>query len=110
MLAGPALLLLALDLMQKLMLHLAVSQMLTEFQIFLMETHGQDWAAQLHGRKIAAQRRFPQKRKHTWGTDTNKESDIELVKDIIAGVDAISCFADSDWWAWNQGSALFFWR
>jgi hypothetical protein len=32
------------------------------------------------------------------------------LRDITSGVDAISCFADSDWWTWKKGSALFFWR
>jgi hypothetical protein len=34
----------------------------------------------------------------------------ELLKDVVAGADAIARFADSDWWSWKQGSALFFWR
>jgi hypothetical protein len=104
----------ALDLLRKLILRVAVTRMFTEFRLYLVETYGQDWLSQLHnGRQRAAQRRSQQKRKRTRGEgdeEEKTESYEELVRDILAGVDAISRFADSDWWSWKRGSSLFFWR
>jgi hypothetical protein len=80
-----------------------------------MESYGCDWLSKLlTGRQRAACGRFPRKRKRTWGVGEEEEEsrDLydELQKDITAGADAISRFAGSDWWSWNRGSSLFFWR
>jgi hypothetical protein len=34
----------------------------------------------------------------------------ELLKDVAAGMYAISRFTNSNWWTWHRGSALFFWH
>jgi hypothetical protein len=36
--------------------------------------------------------------------------DSELLKDSDAGCDAVSQFADADWWNWKRGLDLLFWH
>jgi hypothetical protein len=42
--------------------------------------------------------------------DLSKYLDGELLRDAEAGCDAISRFANADWWNWKIGSSLLFWR
>ena len=35
---------------------------------------------------------------------------IEVLKDAAAGCEAVSRFAQADWWNWHCRSSLLFWR
>jgi hypothetical protein len=78
----------------------------------LEEAYGADWLVSLYeGSDITAQGRSLRKQKRSQGVESdNSIMYDELLKDVVAGADAIARFADSDWWSWKQGSALFFWR
>jgi hypothetical protein len=88
--------------------------MVREFQEYLGDTYGADWLSLLHtGQESAAQGCSLRKQKHAWGEERGEEKASlyeELLKDVMAGTDAIARFAVADWWAWKQGSALFFWQ
>jgi hypothetical protein len=84
-----------------------------EFCLFLGEHYGSDWAATLT--LLRAQQLHdlvPLERKCTRGVEEelSRYMDGELLRDSEVGRDAISRFADADWWTWKQGSTLFFWR
>jgi hypothetical protein len=90
---------------------LASHNMVDKFRAYLTETYGADWLALLHqGREREAHRHSLPQQKRSWGVEKEKALYDELLKDVIAGTDAIARFADSDWWSWKQGSASLFWR
>jgi hypothetical protein len=84
-----------------------------EFHAYLCAVHGEDWRASLQRAKVSeSQGRSPDGKRTRGGVkkEDNGFTYDELVKDITAGVDAISRVSDSDWWTWKKGSALLFWR
>jgi hypothetical protein len=40
----------------------------------------------------------------------DEEFDRELQKDAAVGADVLQNYAEADWWNWQGGSTLFFWR
>lgn len=87
--------------------------MVKEFCAFMRGHYGADWAFALKELRFKnVHDRVPLERKRTRGVEEelSRYQDGELLRDAEAGCDAISCLADSDWWAWQQGSTLFFWR
>jgi hypothetical protein len=107
---------LALNKLRRILLRVASRNMIVEFCTYLVETYSADWLSLLHsGRDMAAHRLSSRKQKRTMGvkeieTEEHNLVHDELLKDVLAGTDEIARFADSDWWSWKQGSALFFWR
>jgi hypothetical protein len=84
-----------------------------EFHAYLCEVHGEDWRVSLRQAKtFVAQGRFSAGKRTRGGVKkaNNAFAYEELVRDVTAGVDAISRVSDSDWWTWKNGSALLFWR
>jgi hypothetical protein len=61
------------------------SRMKLETLAYLRETHGFDWYSRRH-------------------------QDDEIRKDANAMADVMHRVYGSDWWEWNKGSTLFFWR
>jgi hypothetical protein len=78
--------------------------------------HGENWRESLRKAKLqAATGRSPPGKRTRGGTKKEEKQESgfkydELIKDVTAGVDAISRVSDSDWWTWKRGSALLFWR
>jgi hypothetical protein len=51
------------------------------------------------------------RRKNRGQTDDSTQSAHDnLLRDILAGVNAIRRSTDSTWWEWKRGYAVFFWR
>ena len=48
-------------------------------------------------------------RKRRYGKSAS-EVNLELIKDVKVGSDAVSRLAGSSWWTWDAGSTLLFWR
>ena len=48
-------------------------------------------------------------RKRHYGKSAS-EINLELIKDVKVGSDAVSRLAGLSWWTWDAGSTLLFWR
>jgi hypothetical protein len=102
----------ALETLRRLLIRVASRHMVDKFRSYSEEAYGADWLVSLYeGSDITAQGHSSRKQKRSQGVESdNSIMHDELLKDVVAGADAIARFADSDWWSWKQGLALFFWR
>ena len=48
-------------------------------------------------------------RKRRYGKSASAVN-LELIRDVKVGSDAVSRLAGSSWWPWDAGSTLLFWR
>jgi hypothetical protein len=79
------------------MLHrVACTRLLAEFQEYLSETYGADWLlSRQTAETVRSQGPFPTRKRSKGVEETSVHE--ELLKDLHAGVDAISRFFNSDW-------------
>ena len=88
-------------------------QLFKEFCGYMSDHYGCSWARDLCLlRSQELHSRVPLNRKRTRGVEeeVSKYVDGELLRDGEVGHDAISRFADANWWSWERGSTLLFWR
>ena len=83
-----------------------------ELCAFLVCQHGLDWLARLLRLRSSKfyERSSPNAVRTRGQSDELSERDGELIEDVSAGVDVLRQFAESNWWSWEDGSTLVFWR
>lgn len=78
---------------------------------YCKKTYGLGWVYELEEYRAYLKRRTKgSMRKRKRGLGGHRKNMRELHKDVLAGVEAMRRYVNSEWWDWNQGSTLHFWR
>jgi hypothetical protein len=82
-----------------------------DFQAFLIEHHGPNWASTLCEaravQRIRAASSLPSSLKRSNGGEESMIS--SLILNAAQGCAALRCFTNGSWWDWKLGSTLCFW-